>query len=159
VSETLLQELLDREEIKELKARFYRLMDERDWEGWRELFTDDFHADLLDGWRVVEGGEEFVAQTRRSFDGVRSAHYGHMPEIELAGPTEARGVWASIDYLEWPPDAETGERNGAVGYGHERETYRKVDGAWRIASYRLTYLRWDALPREPLPEIGPAVQS
>jgi hypothetical protein len=38
------------------------------------------------------------------------------------------------------------------GYGHERETYRKVDGQWKIASMHLAYLRFDPLPATPLPD-------
>jgi hypothetical protein len=107
---------------------------------------------MLGGEHVVEGADDFLALTRSLLDGVRTAHYGHMPEITMESPTEARATWASIDYLEWPSDPENGARNGTVGYGHERETYRKVDGEWKIASYNLSYLRNDALPREPLPE-------
>lgn len=154
MSDALVQELLDREEIKEVKARFFRLMDERDWDGWRALFTDDFRAELLGGEFVIEGADAFMEQTLKVLEGSRSAHYGHMPEITIESPTEARATWASIDFLEWAADPGTGERNGTMGYGHERERYRKVDGRWRIASYNLTYLRHDAVPREPLPEIA-----
>src|SRR5205807_531924 len=35
------------------------------------------------------------------------------------------------------------------------ERFRKVDGGWRIAGWRLTYLRIDPLPRAPMH--GPAV--
>jgi hypothetical protein len=152
VSEDRVQELLDREAIKEVKARYYRLMDERDWDGWRQLFTDDFRADLLGGQYVIEGPDAFLQQTLAVLGEARSAHYGHMPEIAFDSPTEARAVWAAIDYLEWPSDPETGERNGSISYGHERETYRKIDGEWKIASYDLRYLRQDPVLRQPLPE-------
>ena len=33
--------LLDLEELKQLKARYFLYMDTKDWEAWRELFTDD----------------------------------------------------------------------------------------------------------------------
>jgi hypothetical protein len=41
MSDALLQELLDREAIKELKARDFRLVDAQDWDAYRALFTDD----------------------------------------------------------------------------------------------------------------------
>jgi hypothetical protein len=93
---------------------------------------------------------------REKLDGaegrVRSVHHGLMPELTIESPTQARGVWVLADYLEWPPDPETGVRRGLRGYGLYDETYRKVDGVWKIATRRLDYLRVDPLPREPLPE-------
>ena len=48
MSEALSQELLDRAAIKELKARYFRLVDAKDWQAWREVFTDDVHVRLPD---------------------------------------------------------------------------------------------------------------
>ncbi len=149
------QELLDRAEIAELKARYFRLVDEKDWDAWRELFTDDAQF-YFGGARRIDGGEAFVSAVRGMLDGApgraRSVHRGHMPELTVDSPTEAHGSWGLADYIEWPPDRETGTRTGFRGYGHEIETYRKVDGVWKIASWRLRYLRKDPLPREHLPE-------
>jgi 3-phenylpropionate/cinnamic acid dioxygenase small subunit len=30
------------ESIKQLKARYYRYLDTKDWDRWRDVFTDDF---------------------------------------------------------------------------------------------------------------------
>jgi len=147
----LAQQLLDVEKISEVKARYFRFVDDQDWEAWRELFTDDFIVDLADGYHI-EGADNWVAAVREMTTGSRTVHHGHMREITIDGPTEAHGRWALADYLEWPSDAETGERHGVKGYGDEQETYRKVDGVWKIASMRLSYLRFDSLPRTPLPE-------
>ncbi|MDP9318290.1 MAG: nuclear transport factor 2 family protein, partial [Actinomycetota bacterium] len=117
----------------------------------RELFTEDCRVDLMPG-AVIESGESYVAAVREMVVGAVTAHHGHMPIIVIDGPAEAHGTWALADYLEWPSDPETGERRGMKGYGHERETYRKVDGEWKIASMYLSYLRIDPLPAAPLPE-------
>jgi hypothetical protein len=37
----LAEKLWDIEQIKQLKARYFRLMDTKDWVAWRDLFTDD----------------------------------------------------------------------------------------------------------------------
>ncbi len=149
--DVLVQELLDREAISELKARYFRLVDAQDWEGWRELFTDDCRIDLTPEV-VIEGGANFVAAVREMTLGAVTAHHGHMGDITIDGPRDAHGTWGLADYLEWPSDPETGERHGVKGYGHERETYRKVDGHWKIARMHLSYLRFDPLPLAPLPE-------
>jgi hypothetical protein len=149
------QLLIDLEEIKRLKARFFRLVDEQDWDDWREVFTDDLRFDFGDG-QWPEGGDSFVAAVREMMDGragrARSVHRGHMPELFIDGPTEAHGLWGLADYLEWPLDPETGQRRGYRGYGYEYETYRKVNGVWKIATWRLSFIRMDPLPREPLPD-------
>src|SRR5438309_11567487 len=80
------QELIDLEEIKKLKARYFRLVDQQDWDGWRALFTDDLKFDLGDGtW--LEGGDQFVAAVRSMVDGpggrARSVHRGHMPKLVI----------------------------------------------------------------------------
>ena len=151
--ETLLQELLAREAIKEVKARYLRAVDEKDWAGLRETLADDARFDLM-GTQTIEGGDAFVAFTREVIEGrdARTVHRGHMPEIAIDGPTKARGQWTLVDYIEWPSDPETGERRGMRGYGRYEEIYRKLDGAWKIADWRLTYLRIDPLPPEPLPK-------
>ncbi len=153
-----LQELLDREAIKELKARYFRFVDAKDWDGFREVFTDDVHVQIMD-LEPIDGADTFVAFVREAV-GERTAHHGHMPEIDFDSPTEARGIWSLADYVEWAPDQETGERRGFKGYAHYHETYRKVDGEWKIAGLRLVYRRMDPLYPEPLPEQilgGPAL--
>jgi len=35
------QMLWDVEQIKQLKARYFRLLDTKDWDGFADLFTDD----------------------------------------------------------------------------------------------------------------------
>lgn len=150
-----LQALEDLEAIRDLKAKYFRLVDEKDWDGFRALFTDDAEFDFGDG-RVLSGADTFVASVSAMVDGPAgraiSVHRGHMPELTIDSPTEAHGLWGLADYLEWPSDPGTGERRGMRGYGHEYETYRKADGTWKIATWRLSYIRMDPLPREPLPD-------
>jgi hypothetical protein len=150
MSEARLQELVDREAIKELKARYIRLVDTKDWAAWRRLFTDDLHVDL-DG-NVMDGAETYVAAVRGMISDARSAHHGHTPELTFESPTEAHGVWAQFVYLEWPPDPDTGQRRGMKAYGHCHETYRKLGGEWKIAAHGQTNIRIDSLYPEPLPD-------
>jgi hypothetical protein len=154
MSEALLQELLDRELIKELKARYFRFLDAQDWEAFRQVFTDDARFELMEGETIV-GADAFVTMVRGvqgDEQRARTVHHGHMPELSIDGPADARGSWVLADYVEWASDPETGVRRGIKGYGRYDETYRKVDGDWKIATWRLNYLRMDPLPREPLPE-------
>ncbi|HTQ19019.1 nuclear transport factor 2 family protein [Mycobacterium sp.] len=132
--------LLAIESIKQLKARYCRYLDTKDWAAWRTIFTDDFVSDTAEaGGKLIVGADDFVAFTRKNI-GRRSqatAHQVHAPEIELTSATTARGVWALQDVVRF------GAGVSLVGYGHYHETYEKTDGQWLIKSSKLTRLRED----------------
>ncbi len=54
-------ELREIEAIKQLKARYCRYLDSKDWAAWRAIFADDFVSDTAEsGGRVIIGADEFV---------------------------------------------------------------------------------------------------
>ena len=62
-----LTELTEIEAIKQLKARYCRLLDTKQWDAWRELFTDDFVSDTSpSGGTVITGADEFVDFVRKN---------------------------------------------------------------------------------------------
>lgn len=150
MSQEQLQQFFDYKAIVELKARFGRLADAKDWDGYCAVFTADCAFDF-GGGVIVTGGRAGTDVIAGMLEGAVSVHRAYMPEIDFISPTEATGIWAVNDYIEWAPDPQTGGRAAQMGYGREYETYRKVDGHWRIAHWRLRYDRLDPLPREPLP--------
>jgi hypothetical protein len=152
VSEDRLQELFDYKEILELKARFVHTVDAKDWDGYRAVFTPSEGVFDFGGGFVVEGGDAFVDAVAGQLEGGVSVHRAFLPQISFLSPTEAKGEWAVNDYIEWSPDPVTGERRGQQGFGYEYETYRKVGGVWKIAAWRVHYIRLDPLPRMPLPD-------
>lgn len=132
--------LVDIEAIKQLKARYCRHLDAKDWAAWRSLFTDDFVSDTSEaGGKLILGADDFVAFTRKALGrpSQRTAHQVHAPEIELTSTTTARGVWALQDVVRFGPGVTL------VGYGHYHETYQNVAGQWFIKSSKLTRLRED----------------
>lgn len=134
----------DVEAIRQLKARYFRLMDTKDWAAMRGVFTDDVVMDMTGaGGRLITGGDTFMEGLQEILAGATTVHHGHMPEIELTSDTTATGIWALHDIVIWP--------NGTRldGYGHYHETYRKADGEWRIASSTLTRLHTDVTTVEP----------
>lgn len=139
------ERLLAIEAIKQLKARYFRCMDTKDWDGFAAVFAPDAVMDVTDEMGdttkgVQTGDVEIAAFVRAHIDAVETVHHGHMPEIEITSPTTASGVWAMEDHLRWPGG---GSLHSMHGYGHYHETYVLVDGAWRIARLRLTRLRLD----------------
>lgn len=151
MSQDQLQQLIDYKEILELKARFVETVDAKDWDGYRSVFTPSEGIFDFGGGFTVEGGDTFVETVAGQLEGATSVHRAFLPQIAFESATLAKGSWAVNDYIEFAPDPETGERRGQQGFGYEYETYRKVDGAWKIAGWRLKYIRIDPLPRQPLP--------
>jgi len=147
-----LQRLLDIEAIKQLKARYFRAIDTKDWEGFGEVFSADAVLEVPEVDMVVRGRADIVAAVSNALTGARTVHQGHMPEIEITGADTARGTWAMFDYVEWSV-AEIGDRVGLQGFGHYREEYVRTDGQWCISWTRLERLRVDplggALPDPP----------
>jgi uncharacterized protein (TIGR02246 family) len=132
------------EAIKQLKARYCRHLDAKDWDAWRTLFADDFVSEMaVTGGRRRAGADDFLAYTRSTLGSPAQStvHQVHAPEISLTSATTAEGVWAMTDVVQLLPAVTL------RGYGHYHETYEKRDGRWRITSSRLTRLREDiALP-------------
>ena len=128
----------DLEAIRQLKARYFRTMDTKDWVAMRAVFTDNVVIDTTaSGGNVVEGADAFMAFLQETLGSATTVHHGHTPEIALTSDTTATGVWALNDIVIFP----TGVR--LDGYGHYHETYAKVGGEWKIASSRLTRLHMD----------------
>lgn len=130
------------EAIRQLKARYCRLLDTKDVEGWRAVFCTDLTV-LLDGAVAtsgndpqtgppIEGVDNFVPMVLATLEGVATVHHCHTPELTLDSPTTATGIWAMEDMLFFP------DGNQLHGAGHYHETYEKRDGAWRIKSLHLT---------------------
>ncbi len=131
----------DAEAIRQLKARYCRLMDTKDWAGYRQLFTVGVVVDTTEsGGGVVRGADAFLTFLVDAIGDVTTVHQCHTPEIELTGRSTASGVWAMEDMLRWPDGSEL------HGYGHYHDTYEKSATGWRIASSRLSRLRMDFTP-------------
>jgi hypothetical protein len=140
---TTIQQLLDIEEIKRLKARYFRLVDTKRWDDWARVFAVDAVLEIPEGDLEYRGRDEIVENVSTVMAELRTVHHGHMPEIEITGDDTARGIWAMFDYVEWPE--QEGQRVGLHGYGHYIEEYVREDGEWRISRSRLDRLRVDPL--------------
>jgi hypothetical protein len=140
---TTLQQLIDTREIERVKARYFRYMDHRQWDQFRDLFTDDLQFFIDTGREPVTStatwtsADDLVAYLASTPPTKITVHQGHMPDIEFTDDDHAEGVWAMFDWVDYP------SRGSAFkGYGYYFETYvRCQDGRWRISSSRLTRLR------------------
>jgi len=131
----------DIEAITQLKARYFRTMDTKDWEGMRQVFAPDVTIDTTeDGSPLIEGRDEFIEFLAPMLAEVTTVHHGHMPEITLTSASTASGIWAMEDHLWWPAGSPIEHLHG---YGHYHETYVRLDEGWHIQTLTLTRLRRD----------------
>ncbi len=126
------------EQIKQLKARYFRLMDKKRWDEFAEVVAKNAVFGKDDA--IVHGRDAIVENVSGTAGTAKTVHHGHMPEIEIIDDTNARGVWAMYDYYLERPD-EGAAACGFEGAGHYEETYLFEDGAWRIQTCILRRLK------------------
>lgn len=134
--------------ICEVKARYCRMLDSKDWAGYADCFTEDFILDTRpSGGSIVHGRDEAVKMVRSSVETAKTAHQVHNPEIGFDSDG-AHAIWAMEDRVVWGPERiEKMGTLGLTGWGHYRERYRKCsDGKWRIAESALSRLHMDMHP-------------
>lgn len=144
------------EEIKQLKARYFRALDTKDWDELMTVFTDDAVFDLravnsirhplTRSWepplagedQVYTGRETIIAMIRRAVEHLHTVHHGHVAEIEVISPSEAKGLWPTHDELR--------HASGDLlltGSGHYDETYEYAGDGWRVKTSIISRLSLD----------------
>jgi hypothetical protein len=137
------EELLAIEHIRQLKARYFRCIDTKDWEGFRQVFAPDVVMDISQDVPgcILTDREKVVAMVSAGLTGCVSVHHGHCPEIEITSDTTAKGIWAMEDKLRWA--AADAPITALHGYGHYIESYERIAGRWHIKTLKLSRLRVD----------------
>ncbi|ATE63941.1 nuclear transport factor 2 family protein [Rhizorhabdus dicambivorans] len=137
-----IETLLAIEEVRAVKARYFRCVDTKDWEGFAALFAEDALFDISDDvpGTVIRGRAAIVEAASVPLARCRTVHHGHCPEVEIISPTEARAIWAMEDILRWDDDAPDMPLRRLHGFGHYHERYAKRDGRWLIMEMKLTRL-------------------
>ena len=134
-------------EISQVKARYCRFLDTKDWAGYTDLFTEDVEFDLPPEGQPPIRGRDVAMRTIRSFvETAITAHQVHNAEIRIEGDV-AHVIWAMQDRVIWGPERANMQESGHTGYGHYFERYVRKDGRWRIAAQKLRYLVYDSYPR------------
>jgi hypothetical protein len=131
------------EEIRDLKARYFRLMDTKQWEALRDVFTADMQVVTPDGKVWMEGGDAYADSLKFGLENAVSCHQGLTGEIAVIDAENARGIWAMQDVITWTDRHPREGWKAILGRGHYHETYRREGGAWRIATLMLTRLSLD----------------
>ena len=136
------------EEIHQLKARYIRCMDMKDWVCWEDVLAPDFH---FKGSTVEwHSAKEMVQSTHLSglFDRVKTVSHVYTPEIEILSPSTAKGTWGADFFHYWPAGTGTtqgrelvmrGQWNHSDAYYHD--SYVKIGARWFIQSEEVESIR------------------
>ncbi|PPE75174.1 hypothetical protein C3942_05730 [Solimonas fluminis] len=141
---TELQRLLALEEIKALKARYFRGVDSKDAALLRSVFADGAETDFRSESPTRDPAfhrrdpDAFAENTVYMLQGSITMHMGFMPEIELLSDTEAQARWPMNDRI-WVQDAGLARLPFATlnGWGWYHDRYRLGPEGWKIVSTRL----------------------
>ncbi len=128
----------DADAIAQLKYRYLRGVDTKDWDLLAATLTPDAVARYGGGVHTVTGRDEIVAflRSRLEADSVHTSHRVSHPELDAAGPDRATGRWALDDVV-----LDTQHRFQLVGAAWYGDTYVRTDAGWQIAEtgYTRTY--------------------
>lgn len=131
------------ETIRALKARYFRLIDTKQWDALPDLFSEDLKIVSPDGKIWLEGGAAYAKSLAFGLAEAVSCHQGFTAEIEVTDSNAATGIWAMQDVIEWTDRHPREGWKAILGRGHYHETYRREGGQWRIATLSLTRLSLD----------------
>ena len=144
------------EEIRRIKAVYFRGVDTEDGDLVRSILAEDCvldyrgcctdpksGTDFLPAMNVILKGRASWQSGAFSKTGMTSVHQGHQAEIRVDSREGACAVWAMTDRIYMPAGAPFGVMRG---FGYYHETYvREADG-WKIATIRIERLRVEGTP-------------
>lgn len=142
------------EEIKMVKARYFRGVDTSDSKLVRSVLADDCvldymgcctdpktGRDYLPTMNVVMRGSASWSEGGMAAFGIVSTHHGHLGEVTLTSDTTASAIWPFTDRLYMPAGAPF---SAVIGHGYYHETYEKTGGHWKIKTLRIQRIRVEA---------------
>ncbi|MBF4163540.1 nuclear transport factor 2 family protein [Nocardioides acrostichi] len=126
--------LVDLEAIKQLKYRYLRTLDTKDWDAFEACFTPDVTADYA-GLDFADRAALVDYMRTNLGAGLITEHQVHHPEITIDG-ARAHGRWYLRDRVLVP--AMNYLLEGAAFY---EDDYVRTDDGWRVShtGYRRTY--------------------
>ena len=145
-----LQKLVEIEAIKQLKARYQRAVDTKDWDLMASVLAPDAKSIYSDGKYAFEGRDAIVDFLSKSLGNtaIVSMHHAHTPEIDVTSETTASGKWYLEDFVVTALPSD-GAPDGTVlhGTGIYFDDYVKIDGEWFIQQTGYERIFEDIQPR------------
>ncbi|AXE87406.1 nuclear transport factor 2 family protein [Streptomyces sp. Go-475] len=127
------QRLLDESELRKLVQALPRALDERDFDGFGALFTEDAEVEI--GGQVRRGRQAITDGPKRDLATLYGATFHHMGQIYIdLDEDEARIVTYQVAY-HLPKPSEPTAHEDAGGRFHA--VARRTEDGWRITRLRL----------------------
>jgi len=128
------ERLIELQAIFDLKGRRDHAVDQKNWDVYADLHTEDYVAMSI-GAKPIVGGRAAADTLKAHLANVTTVHHCHTPVIEFQDRHNATGVWAMEDNLFW---VRNGVKQWVRGFGFYHETYiKEADGRWRFRYRRL----------------------
>lgn len=153
------ERLIAIEEIRGLKAKYFRGIDQKDKDLLLGILSEDVTIDYrgattdpATGVNAIpsatsgahHGREACAEMMITSLVGAVTAHFSGIGEINIIDESRAEAIWPMFDVLRLPDESPVSD---LVGYGHYYETYERVGSDWLLKTLRLTRIRVDATQR------------
>lgn len=148
----LIERLAAIEDIKQLKARYLRGVDNGDAALVRSILTENCVLDYMGCCTDPVTGVDHMPAMNMVLKGraswpdspspvgpkIVTVHQGNDPDIVIESATAASGIWSFTDRFFLPPG---GAFTRLTGWGRYHETYvREADG-WKLQTTRVERLR------------------
>ena len=131
------QQLKDVQAIKELKSKYFRALDTKNWDELETTMTPNISTAYSNGKLVFHGPKEITNYFKESMPHTEiTLHQGHNPVIWFESDTVAYGKW----YLQDKPDLRRGQpllRHADPGLGHLHRQVRQGRRPVADRGYRL----------------------
>ncbi|MER6712595.1 MULTISPECIES: nuclear transport factor 2 family protein [unclassified Streptomyces] len=127
------QRLLDESELRKLMQALPRALDERDFDGFGALFTEDAEVEI--GGQVRRGRQAIIDGPKRDLATRYGATFHHMGQIYIdLDEDEARIVTYQVAYHLPKPSEPTAHEDAG---GRYHAVARRTEDGWRITRLRL----------------------
>jgi hypothetical protein len=135
------------EEIRQLKAKYWRGVDSNDGELVRSILAEDCtldyrgcctdpltgvdHAPMMN---LVMTGRDSWNTANLEGPKTITVHQGHQSEITITGENGGEGIWYFTDRFFMPEGSPFAR---LIGYGTYHDTYEKTDDGWKLRTTRI----------------------
>lgn len=139
------------EAIRQLKARYWRGVDDSDGELVRSVLAEDCVLDYMGCCTDPVTGVDHMPAMNMILRGrdswpvgaplgqkIVTVHQGNDPDIIVENESRARGVWSFTDRFFLPPG---GPFERLTGWGRYRDTYENRGDGWKLKTTRIERLR------------------
>ena len=131
-TETLMQEVIDREAIRNLPLQYCHCVWQKDTEGYGNLFTEDGSFGTNDPTLPrAQGRENLKSMIGSQLDTLKPRPFIHNHVIEILSPDKAKGTcYVEVRMLR------DGKKWLMTGWYNDE--YAKVNGEWKFKSRQIT---------------------